>query len=216
MDGNVAGTPEGSVRPEGSQRRLTRRRALTGAAALSASAALVPEWRRMAVSEAQVDGDADLANFALTFEVLEATYLDKGLEAGLLSGRDLEIVTEIRAHVTATEEQITQLLTRLGTAPVERPPFNFPGEFTASRDAFLRQAASFAELGVTAYHGQITNVERPEVLALAAAIAGTKSRHAAVLSALSMGDPLPAPLEATRTVEEVLEVAEPFRGEGER
>jgi hypothetical protein len=189
---------------------------LTGAAALSASAALVPEWRRMAVSEAQVDGDADLANFALTFEVLEATYLDKGLEAGLLSGRDLEIVTEIRAHVTATEEQITQLLTRLGTAPVERPPFNFPGEFTASRDAFLRQAASFAELGVTAYHGQITNVERPEVLALAAAIAGTKSRHAAVLSALSMGDPLPAPLEATRTVEEVLEVAEPFRGEGER
>lgn len=196
------------------RRSLTRRRVLVGAGAATATAALVPTFRAIAVSQAQSTSDIDIGNFGLTFDYMMAAFLDKGIAANLLTdARDAEIVREIRSHIQATQSATAQIVTDLGGTPVASPPFNFPAELTADRDAFLTQAAAFAELGVSGYHGQITSIEAAEVLGVAAGVAGTKSRHAAILTALSGGDPLPAPVEATKTLEAVLEAAAPFRGE---
>lgn len=198
------------------QRGLTRRRVLIGAGATAATAALVPAFRAVGVSQAQSTSDVDIANFGLTFDYLMADFLDAGLGADLLAdARELEILREIRAHVGATQSATSQIVTDLGGTIVERPAFNFPAELTADRGAFLTQAAAFAELGVQGYHGQITSIEDAAVLGAAAGVAGTKSRHAAILNVLSGGDPLPAPVEATRSLEEVLEAAAPYRGEGQ-
>jgi len=199
------------------RRSLTRRRVLVGATATAATAALVPVWRAGGVSLAQgVNSDVDVANFGITFDYMMAEFLDKGLGADILTdARDIEIVREIRGHIDATLSSVSQLVTNLGGTVVERPPFNFPDELTADRDAFIAQAAAFAELGVSGYQGQITIIKDPGALLAAAGVAGAKSRHAAILTALSGGDPLPTPVEATRTLEQVLEAAAPYRGEGQ-
>lgn len=198
------------------RRSLTRRRVLVGAGAASATAALVPVWRAGGVSLAQsANSDVDVANFGITFDYMMAEFLDKGLNAGVVTDtREIEILREIRGHIAATLSSVSQLATALGGTPIERPPFTFPDELTADRDAFITQAAAFAELGVSGYHGQITIIKDLGALASAASVAGAKSRHAAILTVLAGGDPLPSPVETARTLEQVLEAAAPFRGEG--
>jgi rubrerythrin len=76
-------------------------------------------------------------------------------------------------------------------------------------------ASTFEELGVTAYHGQVANIESAEILGAAASIAGVESRHAAILADLLGERPFPeATVEASATMEQVLEAAMPFIEEG--
>lgn len=74
----------------------------------------------------------------------------------------------------------------------------------------MKTASTFEELGVTAYHGQVTEIQNPTILGAAASIAGVESRHAAILATMIGGKPFPAPVEGTKTMGEVLEAAKPF------
>jgi hypothetical protein len=162
-------------------------------------------------ANAQAAGsDLDILNYALTLEYLEADFYRRGVDGGALSGRELALVTPIRDHEQAHVDALTATINDLGGQPVKSPKFKYPeGTFT-KKAAFLETASVFEELGVTAYHGQVTMIKNVEILAAAAAIAGVESRHAAILADLTGGKPFPAPVERTATMKQVLEAATPF------
>ena len=162
-------------------------------------------------AEAQAEeSDLEILNYALTLEYLEADFYNQGVDGGALSGRELALVKPIRDHEDAHVAALTSTISDLGGTPVKSPKFKYPeGTFT-DKKAFLETASVFEELGVKAYHGQVTLVKNVDILGAAAAIAGVESRHAAILADLTGGNPFPAPVEETATMKEVLKAATPF------
>lgn len=154
--------------------------------------------------------DIDILQYALTLERLEAEFYRQGVDAGILEGRELDLVTPIRDHEVAHVDAVSATITALGGTPAESPTFQFPEGTFADRTMFLTTAGIFEELGVKAYHGQVPVIESGEILAAAASIAGVESRHAAVIADLLGGNPFPAPIEASLPMEAVLEAAMPF------
>ena len=156
------------------------------------------------------DSDLEILNYALTLEYLEADFYNQGVDGGALSGRELALVTPIRDHEDAHVAALTSTINDLGGTPVKSPKFKYPKGLFTDKAKFLETASVFEELGVTAYHGQVTLIKDPALLGAAAAIAGVESRHAAILADLTGGNPFPAPVEETATMEQVLEAATPF------
>ncbi|WP_219418806.1 ferritin-like domain-containing protein [Pseudonocardia nigra] len=188
-----------------------RRTFIKGAAVIGVGATFVAVTRGDPRAFAQGSAsDLEILNYALTLEYLEADFYTQGLDGGILSGRELELVTPIRDHEQEHVSALTSTIQSLGGTPAEMPMFTYPeGTFT-DKTMFLTAASMFEELGVDAYHGQIANVQSPEILAAAAAIAGVESRHAAILADLTGGNPFPAPFEDSKTMEQVLELAGSF------
>lgn len=195
-----------SFREESSRRTFFKGAALVGVGGTFLAATTM---NRTAYAQDSAS-DLEILNYALTLEYLEAEFYVQGLDAGLVTGRELELVTPIRDHEQAHVEALTATIGQLGGTPIEKPMFMFPEETFASRDSFLMAASMFEELGVTAYHGQVPLIQSPEILGAAASIAGVESRHAAVIADLLGGDPFPAPFEAMKSMDEVLEAAGPF------
>lgn len=154
--------------------------------------------------------DLEILNYALTLEYLEADFYTQGISEGVVSGRELELITPIRDHETAHVKAVTDTINALGGKPVAKPEFTYPeGTFT-DKTKFLTTASTFEELGVTAYHGQVPRVQDGDILAAAASIAGVESRHAAVIADLLGKNPFPSPFEKTMTMDQVLAAAKPF------
>lgn len=162
------------------------------------------------LASAQTGGDIDILNYALTLEYLEADFYKRGLDAGILTGREQELVAPIADHEAAHVTAISSTVQDLGGEPVKKPRFKYPSGTFGGRDKFLQTAATFEELGVDAYHGQVTKIQNVDILAAAASIAGVESRHAAILADLTGGDPFPAPVEDNKSMAQVLEAAKPF------
>ena len=174
------------------------------------SSLAVAGFSRGSVSAQAEDSDLEILNYALTLEYLEADFYNRGVDGGVVSGRELALVTPIRDHEDAHVAALTSTINDLGGTPVKSPKFKYPeGTFT-DKATFLETASVFEELGVTAYHGQVTLIKNVDILAAAAAIAGVESRHAAILADLTGGDPFPAPVEDTATMKQVLKAAKPF------
>ena len=170
-----------------------------GAATRSSAAALAID-----------SSDIDILNYALTLEYLEADFYAMGLQAGLLTDRDLELVTPIGDHENQHVTAVTGALTAFGGTPVAKPKITYPAGTFDSRDKFLANASMFEELGVTAYHGQVPLIKDPDVLASAASIAGVESRHAAVIASLIAGNPFPNPIEKNASMADILAAVTPL------
>lgn len=170
-----------------------------------------PEDEESEMTEPSVpQGDLDILNYALTLEFLEADFYKQGVDARILKGRELELVKPIADHEAAHVAAITQTINALGGQPVAEPAFKYPAPTFKDPAAFLTTAHTFEELGVAAYHGQVTMIETPDILAAAAAIAGVESRHAAILAKLIRAKSFPSPVEGTKSMEQVLKAAKPF------
>jgi hypothetical protein len=154
--------------------------------------------------------DLDILNYALTLEYLEAEFYERGIGAGLLSGRELALVTPIRDHEVAHVQAVTDTIKGLGGKPVEKPALKFPPETFKDKKTFLATASVFEELGVKAYHGQVPLIQSGDLLLAAASIAGVESRHAAIIADLTGGNPFPRPIEATLPMKAVLKAAMPY------
>ncbi len=155
-------------------------------------------------------GDLEILNYALTLEHLEASFYEQGLKGNLLSGRDREIVAAVSAHEQSHVDSLTQTIQDLGGTPVDKPKFKIPPATFKDKAAFLKTAVTFEELGVTAYHGQVPEIQTPDILMAAGSIAGVESRHAAVLQKMIGGDPFPGPIEASKSMDQVLKAVKPF------
>ena len=133
-------------------------------------------------------GDAEILNFALTLEYLEADFYNvKGKQVGL-SGQAKAYAKEFGAeeaeHVTALMAAIKSL----GGKPVAKPAFVFPG---SSESAFLALASVLENTGVGAYNGAGPSLQSKQVLASAGSIVQIEARHAAAIDLLIGRSPTP-------------------------
>jgi len=162
-------------------------------------------------NEAQVpQSDLEILNYALTLEHLESEFYKQGLDGNLLSGRERQLIQAIGAHEAAHVDVLTQTINDLGGSPAAKPKLKIPSGTFKDKAEFLATALTFEELGVAAYHGQVPNIETPDLLKAAASIAGVESRHAAILQKMTGGKPFPAPFEKSKSMNAVLKAAAPF------
>jgi hypothetical protein len=133
-------------------------------------------------------GDAEILNFALTLEYLEADFYNvKGKQVGL-SGQAKAYATlfgeEEQDHVMA----LTAAIKQLGGTPVAKPTFVFP---VSSESTFLSLASVLENTGVGAYNGAAPSLKSKQVLASAGSIVQIEARHAAAINLLIGMSPTP-------------------------
>jgi hypothetical protein len=133
-------------------------------------------------------GDAEILNFALTLEYLEADFYNvKGKQVGL-SGQAKAYAKQFGAeeaeHVTALSAAIKQL----GGKPVKKPTFVFP---VSNESSFLALASVLENTGVGAYNGAGPSLQSKQVLASAGSIVQIEARHAAAIDLLLGKSPTP-------------------------
>jgi rubrerythrin len=192
------------------RRARDRRRFLAWAAALGVGASLAGgSGRRLATAQSG-GGDVGILNYALALEYLESDFFARGLRADLVDGRARELIEPIARHEDEHVSILTTTITDLGGQPVERPRFTYPGGTFDDARAWLRTGASLQDLAVKAYHGQVTRISNRELLGAAASLAGTESRHAAIMAELAGRNPFPAPIEVAKGRSFVLRAARPF------
>jgi ferritin-like protein len=155
--------------------------------------------------------DVDIANFALTLEYLEDEFYELALDAGVLSGDALGVVTNLHDHEEQHIDAIIGLLEGAGATPVAKPEFVFPEDAFTSQAGILELAATFEPVGVGAYLGAAPLIQSPDILAAAGSIAGVEGEHVVAVNNLVTG--LPAAVEAfpvALTQDEVLAAVSPF------
>ncbi len=181
-----------------------------GAALVAGGVAEAPLASAAGKAAASTDGDLGILNYALTLEYLEYDFYQKGVAAGVVSGRELSLVRPIRDHEKAHVDALLATIKSLGGEAVAKPGIKYPAGTFGSRKSFLTTAVTFEEVGVTAYHGQVPLIESGQILSAAASIAGVESRHAAVIHDLLGTNPFPNKIEENRSKSEVLAIVTPF------
>ena len=164
---------------------------------------------------AQGGGDADIFNFALTLEYLEREFYQKALDAGVLSGPALGVVTNLRDHEAAHVDVITAALQGAGATPVAKPEFTFPPDALSSQASVLNLAATLEPVGVGAYLGAGPMIQSPDLLEAAGTIAGVEGDHVvAVNNLLGVVPPANTAFAQALTKDQVLAAIAPFLGMG--
>lgn len=160
-------------------------------------------------------GDADIFNFALTLEYLEREFYQRALDAGVLSGAALGVVTALRDHEAAHVDAITAALQGAGATPVDKPQFTFPPDAFSSQASILQLAATFEPVGVGAYLGAGPMIQSPDLLEAAGTIAGVEGDHVvAVNNLVGVSPPANTAFAQALTMDQVLEAVAPFLGMG--
>lgn len=155
-------------------------------------------------ASAQSLTDADILNFALNLEYLEAEFYtvattgrrieDLGIGVGgvgTLGGTVGGSVVSMESRVAqvardlANEEQmhVRFLRSALGSAAIAKPAINLAalGIGFANMNEFLIVSRAFEDVGVTAYNGAAPLISSKAILAAAAAIGLTEAQHAGQL-----------------------------------
>lgn len=158
--------------------------------------------------------DADILNFALGLEFLEAEFYARVVAANnarpYLSPEVARaaqgLANDEAAHVTA----ILDVIGRAGGTPVAKPNFQFPANVFISQIAFLDLAATFEVTGTGAYLGAAPKLDSVDALKFAASIYGIEARHTGLIRMLNGLNPVPTALEVPLEVPEVQRRVAPF------
>jgi hypothetical protein len=133
-------------------------------------------------------GDAEVLNFALTLEYLEADFYNvKGRSLGL-SGQAKAYASQFGAEEAEHVSALIAAIKQLGAKPVGKPKFVFPATDEAS---FLALASVLENTGVGAYNGAAPSLQSKQVLAAAGGIVQIEARHAAAIDLLIGKSPTP-------------------------
>jgi hypothetical protein len=127
-------------------------------------------------------GDAAILKYALTLEYVGADFYDRALGSGLLRGKPLILLRQIREDERQHVATLTGALRRQGNTPPQKPATKFPALHDAR--SVLELAATIENLSAAAYLGQADLVRNPAVLAAALSIHTVEGRHAAALNHL--------------------------------
>lgn len=184
------------------------RHAFLLSAALAAGAAAGP---RVGSAFAQAGGgDADVVNFALGLELLEARFYEQGLQRvrGMRS-EYREVAVELRDNESEHVEILTSLVGNLGVSPVTEPQFDF-GDAFSSEARFLAVSQTLEDTGVSAYNGAAPRIDDRQILEAAGAIVQVEARHAAVIRLLRDRPITPGTVDRARSQEAVGRLVRPF------
>ena len=196
---------------------MSRKGLFARAAAKLGALATAPAVLAVASSEAFGQGFpgqvADVLNFALTLEYLEAEFYSTALSTpGLIPGRYRAVFQQIGRHEV---EHVRTLRGALGGAAIASPRFDYTGrgqyaDVFSNFGTFAAVSNTFEDLGVAAYKGQAGNLMGTPALATALRIHSVEARHAAevrrVRGILGFDGPLDQPLDKFA----VLAAAGPF------
>jgi len=206
-----------------------------GAGVLAGGALVAPS----AVFAGHTDpvSDADILQYALTLEYLEAAFYTQALggpgttgvpqssakfSRGAITGSKLlkpfggrirstayAYLIAIRNHEVEHVRFLRAGLTAAGATPVEPATFNFSAGL-GSVGAFLKTAQLLENTGVMAYDGAIRYVDTGDFLQAGAQIATVEARHAAYLNLLNRSSPFPSAFDAGKKPSEIFAAASPF------
>ena len=205
-----------AIEPE-IQARLSRRGLFTSAAAKLGAAATIPAILAVASTEALGQGVpaglADILNFALTLEYLEAEYYRTGLATpGLIPRIHRPVFAQLAKHEAA---HVRLLRMALGPAAIASPRFDYTGrgqfpDVFANFVTYAAVSSTFEDLGVAAYKGQAPNLLGTPTLTTALRIHSVEARHAAEVRRVRGLLGFDGPLDAPKAKYEVLAAAAPF------
>jgi len=147
-------------------------------------------------ANAQGVTDADILNFALNLEYLEAEYYIRAVTVSFATPIIQQYANEI-----ATDElnHVRFLRTVLGTNAIAAPAIDIQNSFNtlaqaaglgnsfdpyADENSFLLGAYIFEDVGVTAYHGAAALVQNKQILTAAAGILAVEAYHASEVRVL--------------------------------
>jgi hypothetical protein len=134
--------------------------------------------------------DAEILNFALLLEELEAAFFAEAEQRLRLTPELNEFVRVVGRHERA---HVAFLRKALGKKARKRPTFDF-GRATRERKAFTDTAIVLQDTAVAAYNGQAANLTKG-TLAAAATIVSVEARHAGWIRAIQGINPAPAATE---------------------
>jgi rubrerythrin len=205
-----------AIDPDIRARFTSRRGIFSSAVAKLGAAATAPAVLALATTEAFGQAPSEIAeilNFALTLEYLEAEFYRTALSTpGLIPRRYRAVFATIGRHEI---EHVHTLRGALGSAAIASPRFDFTGkgQFPAVFSDFQTFAAvssTFEELGVAAYKGQAPNLLGTPTLTVALRIHSVEARHAAEVRRVRGLLGFDGPFDAPKTKQEVLAAAGPF------
>jgi len=210
-----------------------------GAMAMAVAGTTLTGGRRSALAQ-EFESDLDILNYALTLEILEATFYEEGLDKfseddfeealGGDSDKDEDTDEEttpianarggsaraIRDRIVEIgehEQEHVEVLTQTITDLGFAPVEGGEFDFGDAFDdveAFLETAQALENTGVSAYLGAAPAITDPAVLAAAASIATVEARHAGYLNLLNGESPFPDTFDEALTRDEVLAIAGDF------
>jgi len=160
--------------------------------------------------------DADILNFALLLEHLEAEFYKGAVDSGVLSDYSLGILTRVRDDEIAHVEFLTTALKAAGMAEGDLSSvdaINTDAFDYSSEAAILEVAEALEETGVGAYTGAAALLDSKDFLAAAGSIEQVEARHHGALRWLNDKNPSPDrenALGIVLTIPEVQERAKPF------
>lgn len=185
--------------PAGTTARATRRDVL-GRAAVGAGALLGGGTIAAAASRrGSKAGDAQVFNFVLMLDQIEAAFYRAAAEAGKLTGE----LREFAEVVGGQERQHVAFLEKALGAAARKPPRLRFGDAVVRPAAFVDAAVVLEDLSVAAYNGQAANLT-PGGLAAAARIVSVEARHAAWIRDIAGKPPAAKPVDVALTQAAVL------------
>ena len=138
--------------------------------------------------------DAEILQFALLLEYLEAEFYTQASRGGALRGEARTFSRVVGGHERA---HVAFLKKALGSAANPKPTFDFKGT-TENQAMFLATARVLEDTGVAAYNGQGPRLTKP-TLAAAASIVSVEARHAAWVRDILRQNPAPVAFDVART-----------------
>ncbi|MBA3746802.1 MAG: ferritin-like domain-containing protein [Solirubrobacterales bacterium] len=210
------------------------RKAGIGGAALVGGGALLGAPSAAFAGHTDAIPDADILNYALTLEYLEATFYSEALGSSGTTGVPASAATFDRHDITRARQiarlggrirreaygylsdirdhEITHvefLRGQLGAAAVGPCKFDFSSAL-GSVGSFLSTAQLLENTGVMAYDGAIRYVDAGDALQAGAQIATVEARHASYLNLINGDSPFPSPFDEGKKPSEILAAASAF------
>ena len=179
------------------------------------SAALIAAPAMAAAGPAGNITDADILNFALTLEHLEAAFYSQGLakydaKAFSNAGFSDEIrhkIQTISDDETAHVNFLTTALTAAGATPVQACNYTFPH---VDAKSFMAVSQILEGVGVSAYLGAAGSIQNPAYLTAAATILTAEARHNAYVRLANGESPFPTAFDTPVDPRGIVTLATPF------
>lgn len=138
-----------------------------------------------AVHEGYVEiGPLAILQFAYQLELLEGTFYDEGVNAGIFAEPALTQIAAIRDHEMAHAAALADAIVANGGEVPATPQFTYPDGVFTDPVAFLELAATFEPVGVGAYQGAAPALIGNELLGPALSIHNAEAQHVVAINIL--------------------------------